>query len=62
MTERKGLKYHREASGATLAEMGKVIGVSPSHYRKMEIGQSVLSLERAAVLAEILGCTMEDLL
>lgn len=59
---RKGLRYQRELAGKTIIEAGNVVGVSPSHYSKMERGLSELTLERAADLARWLGCTIEDLL
>lgn len=59
---RRGLLYRRKVAGKTMADAGAVIGVTPSHYSKIEKGESALTIERAADLAAYFDCTIEDLL
>lgn len=59
---RKGLIYQRVVSGKRMYECAQLIGVTPSHYSKIERGVSGLSFERAAQLAEFFECRLEDLL
>lgn len=57
-----GLRLRREQSDYVQAELAKAIGVTQSHYRKLEDGLVRLDIYRAAVLAKQLGCRIDDLL
>lgn len=57
-----GLKRRRTAARISLEAAGAWIGVSKQHFAKLESGGSPLDLQRARVIAERLGCAMEELL
>ncbi len=58
----RGLLLRREQSDFTQVDLGKAIGCTQSHYRKFESGVVRLDLQRAAILAKMLGCRIDDLL
>ena len=58
----KGLMMRREFHNMTQGQAGVLIGVSQSHYRKVELGETRLDVHRAKKLAEALDCSIEDLL
>lgn len=57
-----GLQARREFRNITQVAAGKAIGVTQSHYRQFEQGTVRLDIYRAAVLARMLDCHVEDLL
>jgi DNA-binding XRE family transcriptional regulator len=57
-----GLQCRREKQGLTTYQLAPAIGVSQSHYAKIEAGKVRLDVHRAAMLAKRLGCRIEDLL
>lgn len=57
-----GLKAARLERGLSGEAMGAAIGVTKSHYGKLESGAVRLDIHRAKVLADKLGVTMESLL
>ncbi len=59
---REELRRLREEQGKPQAHMAKLLGVTASHYAKIERGELNLSLERAATLARDLGVEVGDLL
>ena len=61
-TPLKGLKLRREQSDYAQHELGAAIGVTQSQYHKFEAGIVRLDVHRAAMLAKMLGCHVEDLL
>lgn len=58
----RGLMLRREQSEFNQTELAKVIGVSQSHYHKFERGAVRLDVYRAKLLADKLGCSINDLL
>lgn len=58
----KGLKLRRQQSPFTQTDLAQAIGVTQSHYFKFERGEVRLDVYRAAKLAKMLGCGIEDLL
>lgn len=57
-----GLRLRREQSDFDQTELGAAIGVTQSHYRKLEAGLVRLDVYRAALLAKKFGCRIDDLL
>lgn len=57
-----GLKAARLERGLSGEAMGAAIGVTKSHYGKIESGGLRLDVRRAKVLADKLGIQMESLL
>jgi transcriptional regulator with XRE-family HTH domain len=58
-----GLREKRIFRGITQSDMGKVIGVTQSHYRQFEEGIIRLDVQRAKKLALALdNCTIDELL
>lgn len=57
-----GLRDRREFRHITQTEMGVVIGVNQSHYRQIEVGIVRLDVHRAKLLADRLGCSIDELL
>lgn len=55
------LKPIRKASGMTQKEVAEKANVSLGTYRTWEQGTSGMSLEMACVVADVLGCTPNDL-
>jgi transcriptional regulator with XRE-family HTH domain len=62
MTALNGLKEKRVFRGLTQSAGAKIVGVTQSHYRKFESGEVRLDIQRAKLLADWLGCSMEELL
>lgn len=58
----EGLRERRIFHRLTQADMGVVIDVNQPHYRQIETGGVRLDVHRAKLLADRLGCTIEDLL
>jgi transcriptional regulator with XRE-family HTH domain len=56
-----GLRKRREAAGLTQEEAGKRLSVNKSQYGKFEMGVTRLDIHRAAILAKLLGCAIEEL-
>lgn len=57
-----GLAYQRRVANITQATIARVIGVDVSHYSRIERGHLPLDIQRAAQLANYLGCSIDDLL
>jgi DNA-binding XRE family transcriptional regulator len=57
-----GLRLRRENSDFTQVDLAKAIDVTQSHYRKFETGVVRLDVYRAATLAKMFGCRIDDLL
>lgn len=57
-----GLKERREFRRLSQTEVGEVIGVNQSHYRRLENGEVRIDVIRAKKLADYFGCSIEDLL
>lgn len=57
-----GLKRARLARGETQVEGGARIGVTKSHYAKIEAGTTRCDIARLAVLARAYGVTLESFL
>lgn len=58
----RGLREKRVFRNITQGSMGKVIGVTQSHYRQFEEGIIRLDVQRAAKLARELECSIDELL
>jgi DNA-binding XRE family transcriptional regulator len=58
----KGLMLRREQSTFVQADLAKAIGATQSHYHKIERGAVRLDVYRARILADMLGCRIDDLL
>lgn len=56
------LKRARLEAGATLAQMGVALGVSPQQVLKYERGQNRLCADRLPVWAALCGTSVEELL
>jgi DNA-binding XRE family transcriptional regulator len=57
-----GLQCRREKQGLTTYDLAPAIGVTQSHFSKIERGCAPLTIHRAAKLAKRLGCRIEELL
>lgn len=57
----KRLKAERIAKGFTLEEMGRVIDISASGYKRIEDGQRKLGVDKFAELAIKLGYDAESI-
>ncbi|GAA3144714.1 hypothetical protein GCM10010466_39770 [Planomonospora alba] len=59
-----GARLHelRTAAGARLELLAFVSGLTSSAIRSYETGRSVPSLNTAAAIAQVLDCTLDDLL
>jgi transcriptional regulator with XRE-family HTH domain len=57
-----GLREKRIFRNIPQGKMGAYINVSQSHYRQLEEGITRLDVHRAKTLADVLGCTIDDLL
>ena len=58
----RNIRAARIASGLSLSECAKRINMHPSVLSRVERGQVQLSLERAALIAQLLGVTVDQLL
>lgn len=52
----------RTKSGYTLENMAHELGITPAAYRKIETGETKLTVERLFYIAEILNAPISDLL
>lgn len=57
-----GLRSRREFRRLSQSEIGQLIGVNQSHYRRLENGEVRLDVIRARQLAIFFGCSIEELL
>lgn len=57
-----GLEQRREFHCLTQQNMADLIGCTQSQYAKFESGKIRLDVHRAAILADRLGCHVEELL
>lgn len=56
-----GLKTARIRAGVNVSILADRIGVTVTTYYRYEAGQRRIYLDRAVVLASMLGCTVDDL-
>ena len=56
------LKRLREANGITQCELAEQVGITQSMLCQLERGTKTLSLPLAKEIAEILKCSIEDLI
>lgn len=56
------LRERRKDAGYTQDEVARVLGVNQTMVLQIERGTKQLSLLNAAKLADLFGCTIEDLL
>ncbi len=56
------LKEYRTREKLTTAELGKMLGVSPSAVTNWETGFRKPDIETLVKIAQVLGCTPNDLL
>lgn len=57
-----GLKYRRRHGEISQAEVARAIGVSPSHYAKIERGEVQPKLQQLVMLAKFFEVSIEDLM
>lgn len=57
-----GLRERRLFRNISQSAMAALIEMQQSHYRRVETGEVRLDLHRAKILADHLGCKLEDLL
>lgn len=62
MTTQDTICKLRKAQNLTQDDMAEKLGISKNGYGKIERGQSALSLERLAQIAQILGVDMVDIM
>lgn len=55
------LKLLRVRAGLSQDEMAERLGIKTSRYGTWERGERMMSLEQACQVAEVLGCTLEEL-
>ena len=55
------LKELRESHGLTLTELAYLIGVTPSYISKLERGTRNPSLRVLQKLADLFGCTIDEI-
>ncbi len=58
----QSVKKKRQEHGMTQAELAKIAGLNRSYLSDVERGASSISLDRAAKIANVLGCHICDLL
>ena len=58
----KGLKYQRVTSNMTQAEVATFLGLTTSHYSKIERGEVNPALVKLVKLAQLFKVPIEDLL
>ena len=58
----RGLKYQRVTTFMTQAEVAKFLGITVSHYAKIERGEVVPNLPKLVKLAELFKVPIESLL
>lgn len=59
---RVALRYRRESAEKSQAEAAEAIGITQSHYGKIERGQLRLALDDAVILAKLFECKLDDLI
>lgn len=57
-----GLRLRRKNSEFNQLDLAIAIDVTASHYRKFEAGTVRLDVYRAAILAKMFGCSIDELL
>lgn len=57
-----GLRYARVRAGVDVRVLADRIGVTTTTYYRYEAGARRIYLDRAAALASMLGCTVDDLM
>ena len=62
MSVAENVRARREAKGMTQTELGDKVGVGRSYIAQVERGSKVPSMYMGKMIAEALGCGMEDLL
>lgn len=55
------LKSYRERKRLTQAQLGKELGVSAQAIAKWESGESYPSAQKLPALADLLGCSIDEL-
>ena len=58
----RGIKIRRLRKGVRQIEFAKKVGLSQTHFSNAENGHVMLSLKKMFEVAELLECTMDDLL
>lgn len=58
----KGIKIRRIRKGLRQSDMAKKAGLSQTHFSNVENGHVMLSLKKMFEVAELLSCTVDDLL
>lgn len=58
----RGIKIRRLRKGFRQIEFAKKVGLSQIHFSNAENGHVMLSLKKMFEVAELLECTMDDLL
>lgn len=58
----RGLRERRIFRRLNQQDLAEVIGVTQSHYRQFEVGNVRLDVHRAKLLADVLSCSIEELL
>lgn len=56
------IRRHRRASGLSQAALAKRLGISAPSVAQWELGQTRPDLQRLPALAQILGCTIDELI
>lgn len=56
------IRRYREAAGYGQAQLARLIGVEPTTLCRVEHGTRFLSLKRLKKIAELCGCTIDDLI
>lgn len=57
----KKLRYFRRVKGYTLENMAHELNISASTYRKVEMNETKLTVERLIKIAEILEIELDDI-
>jgi len=55
------IRKHREAAGLTMTELAGKLGVNVSTVYRWETGEDTPSTHRLPILADTLGCTIDQL-
>jgi len=58
----KSLQFLRKKNGYTLEQVGKYLGISKSGYRKIERGESQISLRQLHILSLVYEVSMQKIL
>lgn len=59
----KALRQSRAVSAKrySIAEVARVLGITPPTYRKLESNPSLLTIAQAQKLSDYFGCSIEDI-